>query len=101
MWILVMFDLPVTTKKKRKEYAIFRKKLLQAGFQMMQYSVYFRHCPSKENTEVHAIRVKREIPPEGEVRILEITDKQFERMQVFFGKKRKKVEKAPAQLEFF
>ena len=101
MWILAMFDLPTDTKRARHDYAMFRKHLLNDGFTQMQYSVYARHTPSKENAEVHIRRIKWNTPPEGEVRVLSITDKQFERMLVFLGKTRKKPEAAPAQLELF
>ena len=96
-----MFDLPVDTKKSRKAYAQFRKKLLKDGFTQMQYSVYIRHCASEENAAVHVGRVERSVPDDGEVRVLTITDKQFERMRVFWGKKRRKPEPPPPQLELF
>ena len=67
----------------------------------MQYSVYARHCPSKENAEVHLARIERNLPPDGEVRVITITDKQFERMQIFWGKMRKPPEPAPCQMELF
>ena len=60
-----------------------------------------RHHASRENAEVHAGRIKRALPPDGEVRIVRITDKQFSMMEVFFGKKREKTEIAPEQLQFF
>jgi len=101
MWVVVLFDLPVDTKKARREYTRFRKRLLKDGFLMLQFSVYGRHCPSEENANVHAQRVEAAIPPDGEVRVLSITDKQFERMRVFWGKRRKPPENAPKQLEFF
>ncbi|HOL89800.1 MAG TPA: CRISPR-associated endonuclease Cas2 [Anaerohalosphaeraceae bacterium] len=101
MWILAMFDLPVDTKKARKDYADFRKNLVQDGFTMIQYSVYIRHCASEENAQVHAKRVQSFLPPDGEVRLLIITDKQFERMQIFWGKLRKPTPPPPAQLELF
>lgn len=101
MWVLAMFDLPVDTKRARKAYAQFRKELLQNGFTKMQYSVYVRHCPSEENAAVHIGRVERNVPPDGEVRILTLTDKQFERMRVFWGKARTPTIRPPAQLELF
>ncbi len=101
MWIIVFFDLPTDTKVAKKQYTQFRKGLLQDGFAMMQYSVYYRHCASKENTEVHLQRIRLNVPPDGEVRITQFTDKQFERMEVYFGKRRTKTEEAPAQLEMF
>lgn len=101
MWVITLFDLPVDTKKARKAYAKFRKILLQDGFQRMQFSVYIRPCPSEENAYVHIKRVEQSVPPDGEVRILSITDKQFERMRIFWGKMRKSPEQPGNQLELF
>lgn len=101
MWVLAMFDLPTDTKKARREYALFRKMLLANGFRQMQYSVYSRPCPSRENADVHVGRVEAQLPPDGEVRLLVVTDKQFERMRVFWGRKRTGVEQPPSQLELF
>lgn len=101
MWIVVFFDLPTDDKKARKAYASFRKGLLKAGFTMMQYSVYTRHCASRENAQVHQNRVRATLPDEGLVSILTITDKQFGDIKNFWGKKRKKSPPPPKQLEMF
>jgi len=101
MWVVTMFDLPVDTKAARRAYTQFRKKLLQDGFSRLQYSVYARHCASEENADVHAQRVERSLPDDGEVRVLAITDKQFERMRIYWGKRRKPSEAPPLQLELF
>lgn len=101
MWVVTMFDLPVDTKESRRAYTDFRKMLLQDGFTQTQYSIYSRHCASEENAAVHIQRVERNVPPDGEVRILTITDKQFERMRIFWGKMRKSLPAAPQQLELF
>lgn len=101
MWVLVFFDLPTETKKERKEYALFRKRLMSDGFTMFQFSIYLRHCPSRENAEVHIKRVKNSLPPNGHVGIICITDKQFSQMELFVGKKRAKKEEPSQQLELF
>ena len=101
MWVVTMFDLPVDTKAAKRAYTQFRKVLLKDGFTKMQYSVYIRHCASEENANVHVDRVERSVPDDGEVRIILITDKQFERMHIFWGKRRKQPEPAPQQLELF
>lgn len=101
MWVVAMFDLPVDTRAARKAYARFRKAIMADGFAQMQYSVYIRHCASEENADVHISRVQAALPDDGEVRVLTITDKQFERMRVFWGKRRKPTEQPPHQLEFF
>lgn len=100
MWVIVLFDLPTDTKRARQQYSRFRKALLDDGFTMMQYSVYMRHSASEENAQVHVKRIKAKLPPDGEVRIVKITDKQFAKIQVFYGKRRKPTETPPAQLSF-
>ena len=101
MWVVVLFDLPVDTRAARRAYADFRKRLLKDGFSMLQFSVYARHSSSEENAQVHIKRVEGWVPDDGEVRILVITDKQFERMRIFWGKTRKIPARAPEQLQFF
>ncbi len=101
MWVLVFFDLPTETKKERKIYADFRKKIISDGFTMFQFSIYVRHCASKENADVHIIRVKSILPEKGHIGILCITDKQFASMEIFYGRKEKKVQAVGQQLELF
>ncbi len=101
MWLFVFFDLPVQTASQRKQAARFRKNLLNDGFAMMQYSVYIRHCASKENIEVHIKRVDDFVPPDGAVSVLAITDKQFGHIINFLGRKAMPPKRTPAQLEFF
>ena len=45
MWVLVLFDLPTETKKERKAYADFRKRIMADGFTMFQFSIYFVIAP--------------------------------------------------------
>lgn len=101
MWVLVHFDLPTDTKKDRKAYTDFRKKIMKDGFQMFQFSMYIRHCPSKENAEVHIKRVKSFLPPKGHIGILCITDKQFGQMEIFRGRDQTKGPQKVQQLEMF
>ncbi|MBD5505780.1 MAG: CRISPR-associated endonuclease Cas2 [Lachnospiraceae bacterium] len=88
MWVVVFFDLPTETKIQRKRYADFRKALISDGFTMFQYSIYVRHCPSRENMEVHINRVSGIIPEEGKVCIITLTDKQFSSIKIFEGRKK-------------
>jgi CRISPR-associated protein Cas2 len=101
MWIFVFFDLPTETKRERKVYAEFRKKLMRDGFTMFQFSIYLRHCPSRENADVHIKRVKQLLPREGYVGILTITDKQFGQMELFRGCRRVAGDAPVQQLELF
>ena len=101
MWILIFFDLPTETKAERKIYADFRKKILQDGFSMFQFSIYLRHCNSVENATVHIKRVKKHLPEKGHIGIMTITDKQFGMMELFQGKKKTEAIVTPQQLELF
>ena len=101
MWTLVMYDLPTETKKERKAAANFRKELLHDGFSMFQFSMYVRHSASSENADVHKRRVKTMLPEHGKVGILQITDKKFGQMEIFFGAKQQDLPKIPQQLELF
>jgi len=101
MWLFVFFDLPTNTKKERKAASGFRKSLLKDGFSMMQFSVYIRHCASKESADVHIKRVNSFIPEHGQVSILCITDKQYGNIVNFWGKKAKEMPAGPKQLELF
>ena len=101
MWLFVFFDLPVTSKTERKHAARFRKDLMKDGFSMLQFSVYIRHCASKESAQVHVKRVKGMIPTKGQVSILSITDNQYGNIVNFWGAKTQKLEEGPKQLELF
>jgi CRISPR-associated protein Cas2 len=101
MWVLVFFDLPTESKKDRADYAKFRKRLLEDGFDMFQFSIYVRHCMSRENAETHMKRVKGILPDKGKVGILQITDKQFGMIELYEGSERAPVVAPPQQLEFF
>ncbi|MCX6257051.1 MAG: CRISPR-associated endonuclease Cas2 [Bacteroidia bacterium] len=101
LWVLVFFDLPVVTKKEKKIAARFRKDIMADGFSMFQFSIYVRHCPSRENADVHIKRVKNLLPEAGHVGILTITDKQFGSMEIFYCRQIAARISLPQQLELF
>jgi CRISPR-associated protein Cas2 len=101
MWVLVFFDLPVGTKKERKQASGFRKDLLKDGFGMMQFSVYIRHCPSQESANAHIGRVRKCLPPKGQVSILQITDRQYANIINYWETGTKPLPEGPRQLEMF
>lgn len=101
MWLFVFFDLPTNTKAERRASALFRKSLEKDGFTMMQYSVYTRHCGSRESQGVHIKRVRGMIPASGQVSILSITDKQYGEIINYWGEIERAKPQCPQQLEFF
>lgn len=101
MWLFALFDLPVDTKAARKRYTRFRKILIKEGFTMLQFSVYARYCGSEESSDAHRKRISVALPPQGQVRLLAVTDRQFGKMVIFNGKKRGPTEKPPEQFLLF
>jgi len=101
MWLIAMFDLPVETADNRRDYTRFRKALLKDGFMMLQFSVYARFIPSEEAAESHRRTIRTVIPPLGQVRLIAVTDHQFGKMEVFFGKKPREPEDIPQQILLF
>lgn len=101
MWVLVLFDLPTETKRERKAYADFRKKILKDGFTMFQFSIYMRHCASRENADVHIKRVKSFLPEYGDIGIMCITDKQFGEIEIYHSREKEQVAQPCQQLELF
>lgn len=101
MWLFVYFDLPTETRKERKFANDFRKRLLKDGFNMFQFSIYYRFCPSMENTEVHSKRVRMKLPEKGKICLMKFTDRQFGMMEIYHGTKSIENEKPPQQLEIF
>lgn len=101
MWLVVLFDLPVGTKKERKAATRFRQKLLDLGFEMTQYSVYLRFCSGKEQAESYERKIEQAMPGAGKVHIMGITDKQYENIRTFRGRNREQGFKNPEQYALF
>ena len=101
MWLIVLFDLPVATKPQRSAATRFRHDLLDEGFEMSQYSVYLRHCAGKEQADALAGRIELAMPKEGKVHMIQITDRQYENIRTFRGRKREPSPRNPDQLVMF
>ena len=100
MWMFVMFDLPVTEKAQRKSATGFRNFLLDQGFRMAQFSVYYRLINGFDAARALENKIQRHLPESGCVNSLIITDKQYERMQTFTGR-RYNPPKKQEQLQLF
>jgi len=85
MRLLVFFDLPVVTRAERRAYTIFRRFLLNEGYDMIQFSVYGRIANGSDAEQKHLKRLVDNLPPEGSVRCLTVTEKQFASMKMLVG----------------
>ncbi|MGX8833744.1 CRISPR-associated endonuclease Cas2 [Amedibacillus sp. YH-ame6] len=87
MRVIVLFDLPMITNVEKRQYNKFRNFLLKDGFSMIQFSVYMRFCKNAVDAEKHIGRVKQLSPVKGNIRILSVTEKQYEDMIMVIGTK--------------
>lgn len=85
MRILVFFDLPTGTQREKKQYVRFRKYLLNNGYEMLQYSVYCRITGNRDEAEKYIARLQMNLPRDGQVRSLLITELQYEQMKILLG----------------
>ena len=97
---MVMFDLPVVSREDRKEYTRFRHFLLDNGFSMAQFSVYFRLVSSKDRLKRFERRIAEALPKHGKIQIVAITDKQYENIKSYDGND-PQILKRPDQLHLF
>lgn len=85
MRLLVFFDLPVVSRAERRAYTVFRRFLLNDGYDMIQFSVYGRIVNGNDAEQKHLKRLVDNLPPEGSVRCLTVTEKQFASMKLLVG----------------
>lgn len=101
VWSVVMFDLPVRTKKERRQATGFRLLLLDLGYWRAQYSVYVRFTPRAAGSRSAVETIKTNLPEGGEVRILHVSDNQWAKAIRFFKGTPTKPEPEPLQLTIF
>lgn len=101
MWLLVLFDLPVQTKKDRKAATLFRAKLLEEGYAMVQYSCYIRHCPTRALRDKFTRRLSAMIPEEGFIVAFTLTDAQYAEAAWFYGTTPVKAQAIPGLFDEF
>ena len=90
MWMMVLFDLPVVEKDERKAATDFRNFLLDHGFAMVQYSIYTKLFSGKDACEKYYKLIANNLPAEGSVDILTITDRQYSNIISYKGREKSK-----------
>ena len=101
MWMLVMFDLPTDTKQQRERATDFRNFLLDEGFERSQFSVYARFVNGKEAFATRVARIERHLPPQGDIQILNFTDRQYRDTVHFSDQGCREARQNPHQLVMF
>ena len=91
MRLMLFFDLPMLSDKDRREYTRFHKFLLRNGFIMMQKSVYTKLVINNVTGAAVKQRVRDNVPTDGIVELLEITENQFSRIEYLVGEEQQLV----------
>lgn len=87
MRVVLFFDLPTDDSATLREYRKFRKFLLRNGFMMLQKSVYVKMMLNYTAATYLVEKVKLNLPANGLVQVLAVTEKQFQKMQTLLGEK--------------
>ncbi|WP_057828696.1 CRISPR-associated endonuclease Cas2 [Liquorilactobacillus cacaonum] len=84
---MCFFDLPMVSKTELRHYRIFRKRLIELGFIMIQESVYVRTLPNRSQLSKYEEQLKRVTPENGLVELMYVSEKQFEERRFLTGEK--------------
>ena len=82
---MVFFDLPMTTSTDVRNYSRFHKFLLKNGFIMLQKSVYSKLVINNMTSAAVRKKVRQNVPKQGVITLLEITENQFSSMEYLIG----------------
>lgn len=88
MRVILFFDLPMISDAEIRRYTRFRKYLLSNGYNMMQYSIYSKICPNRDTIRWHMQDLERNLPPDGSVMVMMVTEKQYQSIQSLVGSKK-------------
>ena len=85
MRLIVLFDLPVKTKRDKKAYRDFHRFLIGQGYYLIQFSVYGRVCGGLDRLYTQLSRLRAHVPPKGSVRCMTVTEKQYAAIEILVG----------------
>ena len=61
--------------------------LIKNGYMMMQFSVYCKIFANREAAVKHVNILRKNVPKEGQIRILIVTEKQYAKIEIIVGGK--------------
>ncbi len=85
MRIILFYDLPFDNNEDTKNYTKFRNNILKLGYIQIQYSIYARVVQTKSMIKQHLEKVKKVLPQGGSIRIIVLTERQYNEMIILRG----------------
>ncbi|EFU73218.1 CRISPR-associated endonuclease Cas2 [Enterococcus italicus] len=87
MMLLVCFDLPRATIKNRKDATKYRKRLVELGFTMKQFSLYEREIRQTDTRRKVIATLSECLPEEGQITLYELPDEVNDQQITILGEK--------------
>lgn len=87
MRALLFYDLPTDYDESAKVYRKFHSNIIKLGYVMIQNSVYVKVLNSPSISKQHRIKVKKMTPECGNVRLMIVTEKQYDEIEILSGEK--------------
>lgn len=87
MRIVIFYDLPTTSKTYIRAHSKFRNQLNNLGFFMLQESIYVKQCINNDKVQQILSILKKDAPNIGDIRIMLITESQYQRTIILRGEK--------------
>lgn len=84
--VIILYDLPMLEEEQIKDYNRFRKSIIKLGFYQLQFSIYVKVVQNETAYKTVLKKLQTSIPKTGNIRILKITEKQYEDMTFLRGK---------------
>lgn len=84
MRILVLLD-PTNRRGTKMKYTELRKFLFSDGYLRIGTELFMRVTPSRKSAEKHIRRLSEHDPGTGNVRVLKLTEKQYEKIWYLTG----------------
>ncbi|MFT9049853.1 CRISPR-associated endonuclease Cas2 [Liquorilactobacillus nagelii] len=98
MVLLLCFDLPRNTAKQRKQAAKYRKKLVELGFLMKQYSLYEREIRRYSTKDKLVEILQSELPDSGAITLYLLPDEINDSQVTILGEMARKTIRKPRLL---
>lgn len=99
--LVLLVDMPEDTRHERKAARLFQEWLFSSGYTLLQAGVYTRLANGQKQADVFAHRVRSNAPAAGTVRMLVLTERQFEASVLVSGASPTQEVEIGAQLDIF
>lgn len=84
-YIFLFYDLPMKTKKDYKKYAIFRSRIVNRGYIMLQESVYYKYLRDLKHKNDEDKFIKSIAINKSNIISLKLTSLQFNNIEKICG----------------